>query len=161
MSVIGWIAEFRTLHEKAQKKALSEADKKLYLDAREQLARALAGAQGLVLKPGEKAREHFRVAQLMQIELSLAREMVKCATQDVSLGGCSVTMAKPPEENEVVGFTLKLPGGVDPLVGRAQTVSIKRGAGNARVSLSFQGLSEADRERLEMVLFDLALARLR
>jgi hypothetical protein len=60
----------------------------------------------------------------------------------------------------VVGYTLKLPGGQEPLVGRARVVSVMRRLGNHRASFAFVDLSEKDLERLETALFDLALERI-
>lgn len=160
MNASAWIGEFRALHEKARKKDLKDSDKKLYLEAREQLARALTAAQGLTLKPGESARQTFRVAQAMQIELGFASGSVRAMTLDISRGGFSTLLAQPPDAKELVGFTLKMPGGVDPILGRAKLASSKRQPGNFRVSFTFEAMSEADQERLEMVLFDAALARI-
>jgi hypothetical protein len=160
MSANAWFNEFRYLHEKAKKKDLNESEKKLYLDAREQFARALTAAQGLTLKPGESARQAFRVAQAMQVELSFASGSVRAVTSDISRGGLSVTIAQNPDPKELVGFTLKMPGGVDPILGRAKAVSAKKQPGNYRVSFAFETMSEADQERLELVMFDAALARI-
>lgn len=155
-----WFNEFRYLHEKAKKKDLNESEKGLYLSAREQFARALTAAQGMTLKPGESARQAFRVAQAMQVELSFASGIVRAVTQDIARGGLSVTIAQNPDPKESVGFSLRMPGGVNPLVGRAKAVSAKKQPGNYRVSFAFEGLSEADQERLEFILFDAALARI-
>jgi hypothetical protein len=160
MSANAWFNEFRYLHEKAKKKDLNESEKGLYLAAREQFARALTAAQGLTLKPGESARQAFRVAQAMQVELSFGSGMVRAVTQDLSRGGLSVTIAQNPDPKESVGFSLRMPGGTNPLVGRAKAVSAKKQPGNYRVSFAFEGLSEADQERLELILFDAALARI-
>jgi hypothetical protein len=160
MSASAWFNEFRVLHEKARKNDLKDSDKKLYLDAREQFARALTAAQGLTLQPGQSARQAFRVAQMMQIELAFGSGTVKAMTQDISRGGFSALLAQPPDAKELVGFTLKMPGGKDPILGRAKLASSKKQPGNFRVSFTFEGMSEGDQERLEVVLFDAALARI-
>jgi len=160
MSANAWFNEFRVLHEKARKKTLNDSEKKLYLEAREQFARALTAAQGLTLKPGESARQAFRVAQAMQVELNFASGTVRSLTQDLSRGGFSVTIAQNPDPKELVGFSLRMPGGLDPLLGRAKAVSAKKQPGTYRVSFAFEPLSEAEQERLELVMFDAALARL-
>ena len=126
MSVNAWLQEFRALHKRARHKQLKdEEEKQLYLQAREQFARALTAAQGMTLKPGEMARQTFRVAQAMQIELSLNTGIVRAMTLDISKGGFSVVLGKPPAENEMVGFTLKMPDGMDPIIGRAKLVASK------------------------------------
>lgn len=159
MDIRDWFAEFRRLHDLARKKELKPIERTAYLSAREQLARSFCVAQGLSLE-GESARKTFRVAQAMQIELSLASGQLKSVTMDISSGGFSVLMKQPPDSNEAVGFTLKLPGGAEPLVGRGKVVAVNKQGGNARVSFSFEKLAEPDIERLEMLLFDCALARM-
>jgi hypothetical protein len=160
MSVNGWLQEFRALHKRARGKQLNEEEKQLYLQAREQFARALTAAQGMTLRPGEMARQTFRVAQAMQIELSLNAGIVRAMTLDISKGGFSVVLGKPPGDNEQVGFTLKMPDGMDPIIGRAKVVASRKQIGNYRLSFAFQGMSDYDQERLESVLFDAALARI-
>jgi len=160
MSINAWLQEFRVLHRRARQKQLNEEEKKLYLSAREQFARALTAAQGMTLKPGEMARTTFRVAQAMQIELSLASGIVRALTLDVSRGGFSVVLAKVPSDSELVGYTLRMPDGMDPIIGRARVVASKKQIGNYRLSFSFEGMSEYDQDRLETVLFDAALSRI-
>jgi hypothetical protein len=160
MSINAWLQEFRVLHKRARQKQLNEEEKKLYLSAREQFARALTAAQGMTLKPGEMARTTFRVAQAMQIELSLASGIIRALTLDVSRGGFSVVLAKVPSDSELVGYTLRMPDGMDPIIGRARVVASKKQIGNYRLSFSFEGMSEYDQDRLETVLFDAALSRI-
>jgi hypothetical protein len=160
MSINGWLHEFRALHKRARQKQLNEEERRLYLQAREQFARALTAAQGMTLKPGEMARQTFRVAQAMQIELSLHTGIIRAMTLDISKGGFSVVLGKPPGENEMVGYTLKMPEGADPIIGRAQLVASRKQIGNYRLSFSFHGMSEYDQDRLETVLFDAALSRI-
>ncbi|MDY7231811.1 PilZ domain-containing protein [Hyalangium rubrum] len=160
MSINAWLQEFRALHKRARQKQLNAEEKELYLTAREQFARALTAAQGMTLKPGEMARQTFRVAQAMQIELSLNSGIVRAMTLDVSRGGFSVVLGKPPGENEQVGYTLRMPDGMDPIIGRARVVASKKQIGNYRLSFSFENMSDHDGERLEGVLFDAALSRI-
>jgi c-di-GMP-binding flagellar brake protein YcgR len=114
----------------------------------------------MTLKPGEMARQAFRVAQAMQVELSLHTGIIRAMTLDISKGGFSVVLGKPPAENEMVGYTLKMPEGADPIIGRAQVVAARKQIGNYRLSFSFHGMSEYDQDRLETVLFDAALSRI-
>ncbi len=160
MSVNGWLQEFRALHKRARAKQINEEEKQLYMQAREQFARALTAAQGMTLRPGEMARQTFRVAQALQIELSLNSGIVKAMTLDISKGGFSVVLAKSPAENEMVGFTMKMPDGMDPIIGRARLIAAKKQIGNFRLSFAFLTMSEYDQERLETVLFEAALARI-
>lgn len=159
MNVGEWIHQFRELHERAKKRSLSEADQKAYAAAREQMARALCGAQGLTVEAGQSARQSFRVAQGVQVDLGFASGNVRAMTLELSCGGFSVMLAQAPDQKERPGATLKLPGG-DPLILRVVLSSVVRRPGNVRASFAFQELSEKDRERLETALFDFALARL-
>jgi hypothetical protein len=161
MSVNQWVEQFRELHERARKGPLPELEKRRYVAERERFARALTAAQGLSLPPGLSARRTFRVAQGLQVDLDLTEGKTRTMTLDISVGGFSVMLHKPPPDSEQPGFSLRLPGAADPLVGRAKVVSAQRKLGTHRVSFMFQGLAEKDAERLEMTLFDLALERLK
>ena len=161
MSANLWVEQFRTLHARARKGPLPEEERRRYALAREQFARALTASQGMSLPPGQSARRSFRVAQGLQVDLTFASGPVRAMTMDVSVGGFSVMMHKPPVESEEPGFTLRLPGNLEPVVGRARMVSMQRKTGTHRVSFTMQGLTEKDAERLEMALLDLALERIK
>jgi hypothetical protein len=161
MSPNQWVEHFRTLHERARKGQLPEEDKRRYNAAREQFARALTAAQGMMLPPGQSARRTFRIAQGLQVDLSLSTGPARSMTLDVSCGGFSVMMHKPPPDTEEPGFTLRLPGNQEPVTGRAKLVSVQRKIGTHRVSFSMLGISDKDLERLESALFDLALERIK
>ena len=161
MSVNQWVEQFRELHTRARKGPLSELEKRRYLSERERFARALTAAQGMSLPPGMSARRNFRVAQGLQVDLDLADGKTRTMTLDISVGGFSVMLHKPPPDSEQPGFSLRMPGNADPLVGRAKIVSVQRKLATHRVSFMFQGLAEKDAERLEMTLFDLALERIK
>jgi hypothetical protein len=161
MSVNLWVEEFRALHARARKGVLPETDRRHYLAAREQFAKALTAAQGLSLPSGQSARRTFRVAQGMQLDLTLSSGPMRTMTLDVSCGGFSVMMHKPPPEGEKPGFSLRLPGSTEPVVGRARVASVQRKIGTHRVSFAIEGLGDKDLERLETTLFDLALERIK
>ncbi len=59
-----WVEEFRALHQAARKGGLPAADMKLYMEAREQLARMLITAQGMSQPPGQTARQTFRALDI-------------------------------------------------------------------------------------------------
>jgi hypothetical protein len=161
MSPNHWVEQFKMLHERARKGQLPESEKRRYMAAREQFARALTAAQGMTLPPGQSARRTFRIAQGLQVDLSLVSGPIRFMTLDVSCGGFSVMMHKPPSETEEPGFTLRLPGNQEPVVGRAKMASMQRKIGTHRVSFSMLGISDKDMERLESALFDLALERIK
>ncbi len=161
MSVNLWVEQFRALHTRARKGGLSDEERKHYLVAREQFARAMTAAQGLALLPGQSARRAFRIAQSLQVDLVLSTGPLRAMTVDLSVGGFSVLMHKPPEESDQPTFTLRLPGNLEPLAGKARVVSVQRKIGTHRVSFALLGLSEKDQERLESAMFDLALDRIK
>jgi predicted secreted hydrolase len=159
MSANQWVAEFKELHERARRGQVDAADKKLYLQSREKFARALVASQGLTVPAEQSARHHFRIAQGMQVDLSFADDTVRVMTLEVSCQGFSVMMHKPSQE-QTPGFSLRLPGGAEPLVGRVKLQASLRKTGNHVVSYAFMDLPERERDRLEIALFDLALARI-
>ena len=161
MSPNQWVEQFRSLHLQARKGQLSESEQRRYVAAREYFARALTAAQGLSMPVNQSARRMFRVAQGLQVDLTFTTGAVRAMTLDVSVGGFSVMMHKPPPETEQPGFSLRLPGNQEPVAGRARQVSVQRKIGSHRVSFAIQGLSEKDETRLELTLFDLALDRIK
>jgi hypothetical protein len=158
MSANQWVAEFKALHERARQGKVDDAEKQLYLQAREKFARALVSSQGITVPPAQSARHHFRVAQGMQVDLSFAEDTVRAMTLEVSCQGFSVMLHRPSQETP--GFALRLPGGGEPLVGRVKAVTSLRKTGNHVVTYAFMDLPERERERLETMLFELALARI-
>jgi hypothetical protein len=160
MGLQEWLTEFRVLHDKARSGTLSDYDAKLYKDGREELAAALVQAQRLTRKPEESAREALRVARAVQVDLELNSGKQRVVTLDICIGGFSTMMGLPPEPNEAVGVTMRMPEGKDhPIVARAKIVATKRqAAANHRVSFAFEWLSQSDTERLSILVFDGALA---
>ena len=154
-----WLLGFRALHEKARRGQLQGGDAARYRAGREELARAMLTAQRLQLRPGETPRRAMRVARALQVELDLATGRQRAVTVDVSTGGFSCLLQKAPALGDEIGFTLKLPT-TEPLVGRAQAQDVKALAGNVRVAFMFKALSDPDRERMEMFVFDTVLAQL-
>ncbi len=161
MSANLWVEQFRALHARARKGQLPEDERRRYIVAREQFARALTAAQGMNLPPGQSARRTFRIAQGLQVDLTFASGPTRAMTLDVSVGGFSVMLHKPPVESEEPEFSLRLPGNLEPVKGKARMVSVQRKIGTHRVSFSMLGLNEKDSERLETALFDLALERIK
>ena len=159
MGLAEWLKSFRELHEKARLQQLAGSELQTYRAGRGELARALIATQRLTLKPGETPRHVLRVAHALQVTLELA-ENVRAITIDLSIGGFSCLVGWTLALNQEVKLALRLPGREDPLVGKARVVGVKPQAGNVRVSFAFVGLSEEQRERLELVVFDVVLAQL-
>lgn len=161
MSANRWVEHFRQLHTRARKNQLDASEQREYQAAREYFARALTAAQGLSVPENQSARRMFRVAQALQVDLTFQTGPLRAMTLDVSVGGFSVLMHKPPPEDEQPEFSLRLPGIQEPIVARARQVSVQRKIATHRVSFSIEGLEAKDAERLETALFDLALERIK
>ncbi|MFE8600169.1 PilZ domain-containing protein [Archangium violaceum] len=160
MDLSVWLTNFRELHERARRRLHTSDERALYLEAREQLARSLLAAQGQNLQPGATARRSFRVPKGMHVDVSFRAGAVRSRTLDISSGGFSCLMGGAPTEGTLSGFTLWLPGQDEaPVVGRARIVAATPPSeqGNQRVSFTFENVSDDDHERLEMLIFDLAL----
>jgi hypothetical protein len=158
-SLTDWLLAFRQLHEKARRGQLREADLLRYRTNRDELARALLAAQRLQLRSGEVPRRALRVPRALQLDLQLRDGPLRALTQDISSGGFSALLAKVPTLGEEIGYSIRLPA-AEPLAGRARVHDVKSLQGNARVSFVFVGMSEADKERAELFVFDTVLAQL-
>jgi len=154
-----WILSFRALHEKARRGTLKDADAARYRAGRDELARALLVAQRLQLKPGEMPRRALRVARALQVQLDLGTSSVRAVTADISTGGFSCLLAQAPALGDEIGYSLRMPLS-GPIAGRAGVQDVKPLAGNVRVAFMFKNISDADRERMEMFVFDTVLAQL-
>jgi hypothetical protein len=154
-----WLQAFRDLHEKARRGQLKAGELQTYRAGRDELARALLAAQRLALRPGETPRRALRVARALQVDLDLGTSRERAVTIDLSTGGLSCLLAKAPPVGEEVGFSLRIPAS-EPLVGRARVTDVKVLPGNVRVSFSFVNQNDAEKERVEMFVFDTVLAQL-
>lgn len=159
-SLNDWIAGFCATHAKAKEGKLNAAEQAAYLQARDQLAAALLAGQRLNLKPGENPRRALRVARGLQVELELPSGLVPAITQDISVGGLSALVPAAPPVGTRILFKLKLGRNVDPVSGGAKVVAAIDAKGAARISLQFEELASADRDRVEMVVFDGVVAQL-
>jgi hypothetical protein len=156
MNLSAWLEQFRNLHEKARRKLLDEEATKAYHTGRDELARAMLASQRLTVKEGQTPRQALRVARALSVTL----DGVRAVTLDFSLGGFSTVLEKAPGANELVGFTLKLPGGGDPVIGRCKLASSVQRHGSYRTSFTFLAMPEGETERVEMALIDAVLEQL-
>ncbi|WP_257461193.1 PilZ domain-containing protein [Archangium lipolyticum] len=152
-----FITEFRTLHEKARQGQLDEAERQSYLGAREQFAKTLLKAQGLMLE-GPEARRHYRVALSLPVELQMNYGNVWTKTLDISYGGFSVIMPHPVDQAERPDVVLQLMDG-STLAGRVRVVSQFQKHEKHRASFNFLDLTQRELDLLEIALIDFALER--
>ncbi len=157
MGAIQFIDEFRELHSKARQGRLEDPERPAYVAAREQFARALLRAQGLMLD-GAEARRHYRIAHQLQLELQMAYGNVWTHTLDLSAGGFSVMLPYAVDVKERPSALLYLPDGTT-LAGVVRVVSQFQRADKHRASFAFLDLTERESEMLEGFLIDLALER--
>jgi hypothetical protein len=159
MGIAEWVAAFKVLHEKARKKELAGQELSDYRAGREELARALVAAQHLTMQPGQSPRQALRVARALQVDLESPVRKDRLTTFDLSLGGFSALLSRAPAHDEELTATLRIPG-TEPLSAKVTVAGSKAQPGNMRVSFAFGNLPEADRERLELAIFDAVLAQL-
>ncbi|HET8733197.1 MAG TPA: PilZ domain-containing protein [Anaeromyxobacteraceae bacterium] len=160
MSLKDWLTRFKAQHEQARTGKLSPEGMADYRAGRDELARALLGAQAAALKSGEVPRQMLRVARAVQADLEWSVDRVRAVTQEISAGGFSALLAKAPPTDEEIKVQLRLPG-VDPVSGRAKVVGSAVLPASVRVSFAFQGLGAAERDRLEFAVFDTVLQNIR
>ncbi|ACG73605.1 type IV pilus assembly PilZ [Anaeromyxobacter sp. K] len=158
-SLSDWLKDFRALHAKARAGTLAGREADVYRAGRDELARALLAAQRLTLKPGELPRQALRVARALQVDLDMLTSAARALTVDVSSGGFACLLAKAPPAGDEVKVSMRLPGG-EALACRARVTDVKPLQGNVRASFQLVGLTAAERERLELMVFDTVLEQL-
>ncbi len=154
-----WLRAFRLLHERARSGKLSSADRADYQAARDELARALIDAQRLAVDPTEPPRNALRVARALQVDLEAPASRERAVTATVSAGGFSVLLAKAPPPHKEMKCSIRIPGG-EPIVATVVPAGAKPQLASTQVSFVFKNLGDADRERLEFLIFDTALSQL-
>ncbi len=160
MGLKEWLVQFKALHEQVRSGALTGAALAEYRAGRDELARALLGAQAAALKVGETPRQALRVARALQADLEWSVDKVRVVTQDLSAGGFSALLAKSPPTDEEVKVQLRLPGS-EMLAGKARVVGAAVQPSAVRVAFAFANLPPADRDRLEFLVFDTVLQQIR
>ncbi len=159
MALAEWLAAFRVQHAAARAGQLPPRDLAAYRAHREELARALLAAQHLMLHPGEVARRALRVARAVQADLQGADYKQRAVTSDLSSGGFSALLGAAPGRGAELACQLRLPG-QEPVKCRARVADVKALEGSTRVAFAFVDLPEAERERIEMLVFDTVLDQL-
>ena len=160
MSLKDWLVRFKAQHEQARAGALSGDGLAAYRAGRDELARALLGAQAASLKAGEVPRQALRVARALQADLEWSVDRVRAVTQEISVGGFSALLTKAPPTDEEIKFSLRLPG-AEVVGGRAKVVGALPQPAVVRVSFMFQGLGAVEREKVEFAVFDTVLQNIK
>lgn len=156
MGFAEWVMEFKQLHEKARQKALTADERILYESARDDLASVVICFQTLELQEGVQ-RNALRVACEFLVDLDLPDGPGQGHTEDLSVGGFALHVSAPVPATGIFPFTMHLPHG--PISGTARVVSVTANPQGQRVAFAFETMDEADREQLELTVFDAALSR--
>jgi len=159
MALGDWLEQFLELHAEAKRGGLTGERLSDYYTARDVLAQALLIAQRISIEPGQKPRRALRVSQALQAEIALPDRTVRVVTRSISSGGFAALLSQPPKPGEVVKVVLRIPGS-DPIQAEARVVETKAQPGSTHVSFNWQALSDAEVERIEMFVFDIALEQL-
>ena len=160
MSLKDWLVQFKAQHERARAGTLSGDRLATYRAGRDEMARALLGAQVAALKPGELPRQALRVARALQADIEWSVDRVRAVTQDLSVGGFSALLAKAPPTDEDVKVRLRLPGS-EMLDARARVVGAIVQPAAVRVAFAFTGMAPADRDKMEFLVFDTVLQQIK
>jgi hypothetical protein len=161
MRLVEWLAQFRLMHEHAKKGTLPPAERKVYLGAREELARALLAAQRVQAKPGQSARDALRVSRALQANLELGgAEPVRTVTLDLSVGGFGALLARPAAVGTKGTVTLRLPG-QEQVSTPVRVAGVSPSVGSSRVAFAFDGIAPSDAEKLEFLVYDTVLEQMR
>jgi hypothetical protein len=163
MSTLAFIARFRELHEKAKAGSIAAKDRPEYEQARRELGRLLLVAQQMSHN-GKTLRAALRIAQLIKAELDLGGPSPeRTSTMDLASGGFAALLPSSQPVGRVVGFTLHVPAftgiGTQPITGKAKVASARSQGSLHRVSFSFESLTPANQELLDMAIIDYVLRR--
>jgi PilZ domain len=159
MELREWLLRFKAQHEQAKGGTLSPAELAAYRSGRDELARALLGAQMAGLKAGQIPRQMVRVARALQADLEWSVDRVRVVTLEISAGGFSALLAKAPPTDEEIKVQLRLPG-PEVVALQARVVGAQPQPAATRVSFAFQRLGADEREKLELVVFDSVLQQI-
>ncbi len=158
MDLTAWLAAFGKLHERARQGGLSAAEERQYAAGREELARAMVAAQKIPLPPGETARDGYKAARALPIDLDLSAGRVRALTLEFSRRGFATLLEKPPPVTEAVGFVLRAPGS-DPITGRCRLVETVHRGNSQWSRFAFKDLPPEAAEKMEMLVIDSLLAQ--
>ncbi len=159
MELKQWLEAFRALHRKAHEGKLTEEEQKVYLDGREELARALLSVQRVSLQPGQTPRQSVRVSRAIQVDIDAGADHLRAVTRDISVTGFAAMLEKTLELGQTVKYALRIAGssGSAPITGKAHVIEMKSHGGRIRGSFALLGLSATEREQLELFVFDAVL----
>jgi hypothetical protein len=154
-----WIATFRALHDQAKRGPLDPNQASRYVAMKDELARSLIQAEGKTLDASAPPRRVLRVPTVHQIEVG---GIHKATTSELSCAGFTALIPSMMKEGMLIGFILTLSRSQEPVRGDAivQT-AVRQPNSLIRLTCQFAKMEENQLERIEAVLFDVALTRFR
>jgi hypothetical protein len=161
MSVEANVSRLRDLHEKRKLDVLDVDERATYEALREAFAAAFVRANRVSLRPGQTSRQAVRAQCAFQVELAALGRVHKTITLDLSGHGFAALVGIQLDVGTECAFVLRIRPEL--IRGTGRVVSCARyGSGNSsyRVSFAFNPLGASDVERVELVVFDAALASL-
>jgi hypothetical protein len=152
-----WVESLRDLHQKARLGQLPPDELKRYHEERDTLSKAILAAQRLRAAPGARGRQSLRVAKELRVELIIEGARSETRTVDLGAGGFAILLSAPPRVGQLVEFFLELDHG-KAVGGRARVLSLQLKGRSFRVAFRFEALTTDDKERIELAVFEFALA---
>ncbi len=152
-----WVTRFSALHERAKKDQLKPLEKKVYLDAQDELATALMKMQPTRSASGQTPREALRLMRALPVEFELSTGWVAAITQEISISGFVAIVSAAPASGALVRFRLKTAKSKEAISGLARVTEVREQAGSVRVAMAYENQTPQDRSRIEFALFDAAL----
>lgn len=151
------ITDFRQLGARARRAGPGTPAEEAFERARADMCATLLQAQRAEAWPGETPRGSLRANLALLVDLQVGGEWHRAVTADLSAGGVGLYLGVEPAEGVEIPFALRLPGGGDPIIGRAHPVGYANGHALPRVALEFTLMDMEDRARVERAVFDAAL----
>jgi len=122
--------------------------------------RVALAAQGATF-PGAPKRESMRVALALRVDVTFTDVAPQSVTTvDVGPQGFSALLAFGAGIGALAQLSIRVPGGLEPVVGKCRVVGAMKHGGLQRLSFAFEPLDPGSRDRLEQTLFDFLIQRL-
>jgi hypothetical protein len=152
------VETLRELHTKAKVGDLTPEDQARYQTARDELARVVLLAQQIGVQPGQPARRAVRATRVLQAHIEVSGGAMLAVTVQLSAGGFGALLTKAPNVGDEVKVALHVRK--DTFHAAARVLNVTPQGRNFLASFQFVGLSEAESERLQMLVFDTILDQL-
>lgn len=154
-----WLATFRALHDQAKKGPLDPNQKSRYQAMKDELARSLLLTEGKTVPANVPPRRVIRVPTVHQIEVA---GIHRATTSELSCAGFTALVPAMIREGSLIGFVLTLARAQEPIRGDALVqTAVKQPNTLVKLTCQFAKLEEAELERIETTLYDVALTRFR